>query len=144
MFRRILIGIDGSDASLEAVAAAGRLASDLGGQVTLCYVVPPAPVFIDAAALALVEYERRADEEAKRLLREARDRLPPDLPVEERILHGSAAASLVDEASRGYDLLVVGSHGRGALQRFLLGSVATQVVANARTPVLVYRQRQVT
>ncbi|WP_373048285.1 universal stress protein [Vulgatibacter sp.] len=143
MFRRILVGVDGSEVSLAAAAAAGRLATEGGGDVTICHVVAPAPVFVDAAALTLVEYDRRAAEESGRILQQARARLPAELHVEEKVLHGQPASSLVEEARlRGYDLLVVGSHGRSGIRRFLLGSVASQVVAHAPIPVLVHRDSQ--
>ena len=57
-------------------------------------------------------------------------------PVGEVELQGDAAAELVEHAD-GLDLLVVGSHDRGALGRLLLGSVSRDVVARARIPVLV-------
>lgn len=140
MFRKLLVAVDGSDISLAAAAAAGQLAASSGGEITLCAAVPPAPVFVDAAALTLVDYDRRAEEEAVRILAEARRALPPGVPAEERVLHGQPAAAIVDEARRGYDLVVVGSHGRTGIRRFLLGSVANQVVTHAPVPVLVHRK----
>lgn len=140
MFRKILVGVDGSEPSLRAVETAGRLASEGGAEVRLCFAVPPAPVFVDAAALTLVEFDRRAEEEARRVLAEARRTMPAEIPVQERIAHGQPASALLDEArAAGADLVVVGSHGRTGLRRFLLGSVAAQVVAHAEVPVLVVR-----
>ncbi len=141
MFRKILVGVDGSDVSLAAAARAGRLAAEGGGTVTLCHVVPPAPVFVDAAALVLVDYEQRAGAESARLLARARQEIPPSIQVEERALRGPPASALVDEAKQGgYDLVVVGSHGRTGMKRFLLGSVASQVVNHAPVDVLVHRE----
>jgi len=140
VFRKLLVAVDGSDESLAAVAQAGKLAETLGAELTLCHVVPPAPVFVDAAALTLVEFDRRADEESARILAEAARALPPGVLAGRRVLHGQPALAIVDESREGgYDLLVVGSHGRTGIRRFLMGSVASQVVSHARIPVLVYR-----
>lgn len=140
MFDRILVGVDGSEPSKAAVRTAGKLAAEKAGTVVLCYVVPPAPIFVDAAALTLVEFDRRAEAEGQALLEEAGALVPTGAEVQSAILHGQAASSLIDEArGRSCDLIVIGSHGRGALGRFLLGSVAIQVVAHADMPVLVVR-----
>lgn len=139
MFERILVGLDGSEPSMSAVQTAGRLAAEQEGrELILCFVVPPAPIFVDAAALTLVEFDRRAEEEGRSLLTRARADLPMGVPVTDSIVHGPAASSLLDEAKgRACDLIVLGSHGRTAFRRFLLGSVAMQVVAHADIPVLV-------
>ena len=140
MFDRILVGVDGSDPAMSAVQTAGQLAAEQGRELILCFVVPPAPIFVDAAALTLVEFDLRAEEEGRALLARARADLPQAVEGTESIIHGPAASSLLEEArSRGCDLIVVGSHGRTALRRFLLGSVAMQVVAHAEIPVLVVR-----
>lgn len=140
MFGRILVGVDGSEPSSAAVKTAGRLAQEQRAEVVLCFVIPPAPIFVDAAALTLVEFDRKAREEGAALLEAARDMVPAGVPVTESILLGQAASSLLDEGKqRQCDLIVIGSHGRSAFGRFLLGSVAIQVVAHAETPVLVVR-----
>lgn len=140
MFGRILVGVDGSEPSSAAVKTAGRLAREQRAEVVLCFVIPPAPIFVDAAALTLVEFDRKAREEGAALLEAARDMVPAGVPVTESILLGQAASSLLDEGKqRQCDLIVIGSHGRSAFGRFLLGSVAIQVVAHAETPVLVVR-----
>jgi nucleotide-binding universal stress UspA family protein len=53
---------------------------------------------------------------------------------------GPAASTIAKVASQGrYDLLVMGSHGHGALATLVMGSVATQVVAQCKVPVLLVR-----
>jgi nucleotide-binding universal stress UspA family protein len=64
----------------------------------------------------------------------------PDLQMEGRLVQGAAHATIVDVAEReGVDLIVLGTHGRGGLGRFLLGSVAERVLRTARIPVLTVR-----
>ncbi len=62
----------------------------------------------------------------------------PDLKVEPRLINGHPAPALV-EASKGADLLVVGSRGHGEFVGMLVGSVSEYCVTNAHCPVLVHR-----
>jgi nucleotide-binding universal stress UspA family protein len=75
---------------------------------------------------------------ADRVMRAARSRLRPE--CERVVLHGKAAAEIAAFARKGkYDLIVMGSHCYGAIERVLLGSVAAKVLALCRTPVLLIR-----
>jgi len=65
----------------------------------------------------------------------------PHVTIESRIVEGHPAPVLV-EASRGSDLLVVGSRGHGEFAGMLLGSVSEHCVSNAACPVLVVREAQ--
>jgi nucleotide-binding universal stress UspA family protein len=144
MFRKILVANDLSDASRPALAAALELGRLAGAAVTVLYVsVPVYPtnhwyvphVGDDAAALnAIAERETAA----------ARAKLDADV----RALAGAAATSIelkagapadviVDTAAEGgFDLIVVGTHSRGGVERLLLGSVAEKVQRKARCSVL--------
>lgn len=69
----------------------------------------------------------------------------PQIALESEVLRGRAATVIVEEAERwGADLVVVGSHGRGAVASAILGSVAAEVVDHAPCPVLVARTTDVT
>lgn len=58
-----------------------------------------------------------------------------------RLLRGEPARELCREAARGYDVLVMGSRGRGAAARFLLGSTVQEVLTRSPIPVLVFPAR---
>ncbi|MRG60440.1 universal stress protein [Agromyces sp. CFH 90414] len=62
----------------------------------------------------------------------------PDLEIDRRVVAGDPVTALVDESAAA-SLLVVGSHGRGALARFLLGSVSHGVLAHLEGPTVVVR-----
>ena len=81
--------------------------------------------------------ERDRQERWPELLRQpARARLE----CREVVLHGKAAAEIASYARKGkYDLIVMGSHGYGAIERLLLGSVVAKVLALCKTPVLLIR-----
>ena len=78
---------------------------------------------------------------AERVMRAARTRLNKKrLKCEERILTGKAGQVIANLARRGkYDLIVMSSHGYGAIEQLLLGSVPSRVLAMCKTPVLLVR-----
>jgi nucleotide-binding universal stress UspA family protein len=62
------------------------------------------------------------------------------IPLDALVLRGIPEAAILEAAkARGADLLILGSRGRSGLSRFLLGSVAEQVIGKANCPVLVVR-----
>lgn len=147
----VVIGTDGSDDAIEAATRALTIlatdtltvltVSDTPAVVTSGYESGFAggvssPEVIDAA-WAAVEAESNA---ALDTTIEAITRSHPDLPIERRIEIGDPGQTLCRLAGElGADVVVVGSRGRGALKRALLGSVSGHVVHNAPCPVLVIR-----
>ena len=139
--RRIVVGVDGSDAAAEALGWAAREAV-LSGDTVLavhawCYpaltyahgLVPP-PVF------AREDFE----DEARAILDAALSTLNVEgaVSIEPAVAEGGATNVLVDR-SRGADLLVVGHRGRGGFLALHLGSVALQCAQHAECPVVVVR-----
>jgi nucleotide-binding universal stress UspA family protein len=63
-----------------------------------------------------------------------------DVPTERVLANGAPSTEIVDHATEeGCDLIVMGTHGRGGIDRLLLGSVAERVVRTATVPVLTIR-----
>jgi len=145
MFDRIVIGLDGSEISEKALATGSELAKRLNVPVHLVRVADLA-VFdwgaTDAAA-AYAELSTEMDDakaEASTYLDRARENLQQDgLTVTSEVRSGQAQQELVEVVTPN-DLLVVASHGRGGLQRVLLGSVAEEVARKSPAPVLIVRQ----
>ncbi|HVM67565.1 MAG TPA: universal stress protein [Acidimicrobiales bacterium] len=132
--RRIVVGVDGSASSRHALAWAAEEATLRGAAVEARIAwpqssyadVPESPLDFEGIARETLDAELRAV-----VGPEAED-------VARRVEYGPAA-HLLTEASRGADLLVVGSSGHGAFAGMLLGSVSRHCTAHARCPVVVVR-----
>ena len=137
-FTRILVAVDGGEHGQEAARVAARLARTTGGRLTLLHVYE-AP----SAALGEPNYSRALSEalgESKRIVEAARQTVLATGGLEpETEWLGGAPGEVIVLAARdgGYDLVVVGSRGRGRLEAALLGSVSQHVVVQAGCPVLV-------
>lgn len=137
-FTRVLVAVDGSDQSLHAARTAARLGRALGVPLTVLTVFhePSAavgePQFSAALTHALDE-ARRIVEAARQAILEAGGPEP-----ETTWLGGDPAETILSTArTGGYDLVVLGTRGRGRFQAALLGSVSAAVAARAGRPVLV-------
>ena len=135
---RIVVGIDGSPSSLDALAWAARQADLTGAglEIVMTWEWPsslgwavPIPDNFDPE-----EDVRKALETAVAGVRAEH----PDVSIDPRVVSGHPAPILV-EASKGADLLVVGSRGHGEFVGMLIGSVSEYCATNAHCPVLVHR-----
>jgi nucleotide-binding universal stress UspA family protein len=140
MYEQILVPVDGSEASMDAVSHAAGLASVHGADLHVVHVLEP-QVAVESAGVdvtsALEEVGERAIADAESVAREA--------GIEE--LHGSLLTGaphrrIVEYAEdNDVDLIVMGTHGRTGLARLLLGSVAEKVVRTSPVPVSTIRPR---
>jgi nucleotide-binding universal stress UspA family protein len=143
-FSTIVAAVDFSDTSCEVVQAALALAGD--GDVCLMHAVPhviQTPWVVDASGLDIDDLQRQWVTEAEAQLADlaATMRLDPRR-VSAEVVVGPAAFEIVRYASeRAADVIVLGSHGRGVIRRFLLGSVAERVLREAGCPVLIVPDR---
>jgi nucleotide-binding universal stress UspA family protein len=137
---RIVVGVDGSGASNDALKWAADYAALVGGEL-LALSVWQWPVSL-GMALALPEgYSPRAD--ANSVLADAIKATlgaSPAVPVVSEVVEGSAAAALV-EASGKAALLVVGSRGHGGFVGLMLGSTSEHCARHAVCPVVVVRHQ---
>jgi nucleotide-binding universal stress UspA family protein len=132
--------VDFSEPSREAMHLAAELASSSGARLMLIYVRPLPPLaFAEAPSYSAEEMLQQVDALADRSLAEWRaEALTRGAPVvQTRSLTGAPHAEIVRFARENdLDLLVMGTHGRTALMRAVLGSVAEKVVRRAPCPVL--------
>jgi nucleotide-binding universal stress UspA family protein len=144
VLKNILVGIDFSDASDGALAYGRELARTYKATLHLLHVADD--VFMrlggDAYAPALPDLQKDVEETARRRLDElAVDDDPEPVPVRKTVISsGATAAAIVAYAQdASIDLIIVGTHGRGAVAHLLVGSVAERVVRTAPCPVLTVR-----
>jgi nucleotide-binding universal stress UspA family protein len=143
VFRRILIPTDFSAESERALGTAQRLAQALGAEVVLLHVFVEAPLYSEGPFAAQRVQEVYASGRAwvqEQLERRAAAARAAGLPTKTLIVGGVAHQEIV-AAARGEqaDLIVIGTHGRGGVDRLLLGSVADRVIRLAPCPVLAVR-----
>ncbi len=140
---RIVVGVDGSEDAARALNWAVREAARCGTTLEIVTTwEDPYRYWGERPPLGVVEQEERGALSGARAVAEeaaARARaLAHGLPVTTRVTEDDAASSLI-EASRGAELLVVGTRGRGGFGGLLLGSVSQKCIGHAHCPVVVVR-----
>jgi len=147
---KILLAIDGSPCSDAAVEEVGRRPWPEGTfiKVLTTYELPMPPT-AETWALPLNYFDEMdvaLGKQAQNIVSSALKKLQPkvnkNLSLDGSVLPGPPRTVILDEAERwGADLIVVGSHGYRAWERFLLGSVSQAVVSHAKCSVEVVRCR---
>jgi universal stress protein A len=139
----LLVPIDFSDCSKNALRYAWPLAQEHEAALTLLYVVPPASSAGEYGGIDYAQLETSAKASAeKELSRLAFDEVDGEVPVDTLVRVGWPAREIVQVArSLPADLIVISTHGRTGFKHALLGSVAEHVVQRAPCPVLVVRER---
>jgi nucleotide-binding universal stress UspA family protein len=137
---RILCATDFSPASARALQHAMAMARWRNAGLTLLHVSPPLPVVAGNLALALdaATFEARRPEHLRERLADfAAPAVQAGLPTELLVEEGPIVAKILERArAEDSNLIALGTHGRGALGHFVLGSVAERVVRKATCPVL--------
>ena len=141
--KKILVATDFSEAADAALTYGRALARAFGARLHVLHVVDDMYLRLEGDANAAVlpelqqDVERRAQERLDALLV---DDDPAPLPVDPIIREGAAAHEIVNYAKGAdIDLIVVGTHGRGAMAHLMMGSVAERIVRTASCPVLTVR-----
>jgi nucleotide-binding universal stress UspA family protein/mono/diheme cytochrome c family protein len=147
--KRILVPLDFSGNSRRALDYAAGLAMKFDAAVHLVHVCELPTLMspsLDAYAIAYSDWSQRLGDEAERELVTVAAALK-GLRVSTEVLFGNPAAAIIEAASiDNADLIVMGTHGHGAIMHVMMGKVAERVVRTAPCPVLtvrVPRQREV-
>ncbi|MDL5361439.1 universal stress protein [Halalkalicoccus sp. NIPERK01] len=144
MYDRILVPTDGSAGVERAIEQAVALASVHGATIHAVFVVNTASFAslpMETSWEGVSDMLREDGEEALERVREIAE--GRDVPVETALIEGTPSKEVVRYAEEeGCDLIVMGTHGRGGIDRLLLGSVAERVVRGSPVPVLTVRVRE--
>jgi nucleotide-binding universal stress UspA family protein len=137
VFRDILVAFDGSPAARVAFEQAVDLARTQNAKLTVLTVAPPVGSFSARAGVDPVQMREELDEWATRLAREAAGAAPDDVIVHHVARNGHAGEEIVKELGAGtYDLIVLGSRGRGRVESNLLGTVNGYVHFHSKVALL--------
>jgi len=138
----ILLASDLSPASASAEDLAFELAGRLGSAVLLVSVIDPRGLWLPGGGFhQRVDQVRTAREAAAQAIVERGHR--ERVPIRCLIWEGDPGEAIVEAAAaEAVDLVVVGSHGRRGMDRFVMGSVSEQVVRTSPVPVVVARGPQ--
>jgi nucleotide-binding universal stress UspA family protein len=143
-FKRILCAIDFSESSLSALAYALNLAEEADAHLTLLHVIEMPPELRENALAPDFDIDRihtAAEADARRRLQD----LIPDqartyATVETAVVEGGAYRRVLQRAAEEQaDLIVMGVHGRSAIDLLVFGSTTHHVVRAAMCPVLIVR-----
>jgi len=142
MFTKILVALDGSDISMLAFNRALNISKQDNAELHLAYVVEKGMASIgpaDGSHLLLLE---KVEAEGREMIeKQAEIAKNEGVNVFTHILNGHAGEEITNLSSKiDCDLLVVGSLGKGKIDRLLLGSVSSFVVKSAKTNILVVRK----
>jgi nucleotide-binding universal stress UspA family protein len=143
VFRNILLSFDGSPSSQKALEEAIDLAEESHGRLTILTAVQQlAPwMYGPASAGAVAQLSQDLLVDAEKTLCAAVNRVPDDVSVTKRLSREPIRSALCHELKNGcYDLLVMGSRGRGAVTASLLGSVSHYALNHSPIPVLVVHE----
>ncbi|HUX88979.1 MAG TPA: universal stress protein [Chloroflexota bacterium] len=133
---RVIVPLDGSPLSEQALGLGQALARLLTGSIELVHVVDPEIATPDSLS------DRRA--QATQYLAHVAQRIGDDIPVRTDVITGSPVESLLEFfAGSRNTLAVMSTHGRSGLRRFLFGSVADKLIRGAQVPVALVRDAAV-
>jgi len=140
-YETILLPTDGSEASLAAATHAGALAATGGATVHVASIADSRNRFESpSSGLAPEAWEEAEHDRAEAAIEETTARLPESVAVERTVATGvpqDAILDLIDDLAA--DVVVMGTHGRSGLDRYLVGSVTERIVRHSPVPVLTVR-----
>ena len=138
-FKKILIPTDGSEYTKAAIAKGLALAKQMGSEVTAMYVVDQTSFInfpMDSTIVSVYTLLEKEGKDAIDYVIKKGEKL--GIKVNTLIEEGSPSRRIVD-ASKNFDLVVMGTLGRTGISKILLGSVAEKVIRFSECPVLVVR-----
>ena len=144
-FQNILVATDFSEPARVALEHGKALARSYGATLHVLHVIQEIPTYYGAeVGFAVVGIEGNIQASAQRELESAVGGGESDLVLQTSTVRAPNVAHAINDYASGHDvdLIVLGTHGRGAVSRFLMGSVAERIVRSASSPVLTVHGRE--
>ncbi len=147
-YQNILVAVDDSPISYAAVEHAEQLAKIMNSQVTVLSVLAVDPMIgVDFYKIApsITEYVMAAEKNAQGRLDDIQQTLTQHgVHATTKIARESSTATAILKVAEEIqaDLIIMGSHGHKGLKKWVLGSVAQEVLSSSHYPVLVVKQAQ--
>ncbi len=139
----ILVPLDGSELSEKALAAAYTIAGMGKAEITLLRVLHPVEEIIKIDEHHAIYVDQQIDFRTKRAneyLKKIRDLAEKTFTINIAVEMGDAAETIINFACKNsIDLIVMSTHGRSGMKRWVYGSVAGKILSNAYNPVLLIR-----
>lgn len=140
-FKKILIAVDNSTCSEKAAKTGYEMAEKFGAEIALLNIIEPAPATINpdfTLAPVFMEMYDNSEENSHVLLREMENKYGNGILTTYLTSLDTATHGIIQQAEEwGAELIVIGTHGRGGLYHFLMGSVAEHVARKSACPVLI-------
>jgi nucleotide-binding universal stress UspA family protein len=139
MYKKILIPLDGSELAKKALDHAEKLAKTFDAEIILFQVVPFMPIYGSPdLVMSLIVDEKQKEAAERSLINLAEEMKTRGHKVTAMVRKGQqVAVEIIDFAKEsGVDLIVMCTHGRSGITRWVLGSVAHKVLTRAETPIL--------
>ena len=145
-YKNVLVPVDGSVLSDLAFKQALILVKLIGGEITVIHVTKDPDIhFVGIEGKDMVtkdESEKRKSQKiAKNILKKYTKNETDDGMIVNSILERGDAASEIIKASNDFDLIIMGTHGKGILSSIFLGSVAEKVSHRCCCPILLIREK---
>jgi nucleotide-binding universal stress UspA family protein len=144
MYKKILVPLDGSEMAKKGLEEAEKLAQIFGAEIVLFQVVPFMPIYGSPELVTpLIVDEKQKEAAEKYLLTLSEELRKKGFKVTSMVKTGQqVAVEIIDFAKEsGADLIVMCTHGRSGITRWVLGSVAHKVLTRAETPILLLRPK---
>jgi nucleotide-binding universal stress UspA family protein len=146
--RKILVAIDKSGYKDKAVSYAFTLAKSLGAEISVIHVIDQSSIVAagsvhpSASMIAQKEFLEALRQDADKLLKEiVQWGKTEGITVQDKVLSGaSVKQTIIDYAKeKDVDMILIGTKGMTGIKKFLMGSVANDVISHAHCPVLAVR-----
>ena len=144
MYKKILVPLDGSELAKKGLEEAEKLAQIFGAEIVLFQVVPFMPIYGSPELVTPLIADEKQKETAERYLHNlAEEEKKKGFKVTSMVKTGQqVAVEIIDFAKEsGVELIVMCTHGRSGITRWVLGSVAHKVLTRAETPILLLRPK---